>query len=126
MKKGREAMDDRWNEVLDRLRDLDARLHRLEHGHGPHGHDPHGRGPGYGHGHGHHHHGPRHDEWRRHDPDPRRGDRGRGGDYDEKRVIDTIVRLVCENVTPRVEQAIARELDRRAPRGRDDGPRSPE
>jgi hypothetical protein len=23
-------MDDRWNEVLDRLRDLDARLERLE------------------------------------------------------------------------------------------------
>ena len=73
-------MDDRWNEVLDRLRDLDARLERLERDRGGDRDDHRGR-----------------------ERDERRGERAAG--FDEKRVIDTIVRLVSENV----ERIVARE-----------------
>lgn len=94
-------MDGRLDEILDRLRDLDRRLSRLEHGD----------------------RGERFDRDRDHERDrggdrDRDRDRGRGrrDDGDEKRVIDTIVRLVCENVAPIVAEVVSRELDRRAPR----------
>ncbi|UJR84360.1 hypothetical protein [Sandaracinus amylolyticus] len=89
-------MDDRLDEILDRLRELDHRLARLE---DERGHREH------------HHH---HRDHRCHacgasrDRDDRRHHRGGDGDFQEKRVIDTIVRLVTEHVV--------RELDRRFPR----------
>ena len=93
-------MDEKLERILDRLESLERRLDRLEHGHGHHGHGHHG--PGH-HGHGHH------GRW----DDRGRDDRG----YDEKRVIDTIVRLVCENVASVISEVVGRELDRRGLRG---------
>lgn len=67
-------------EILERLEALE-RQGRSRHDGGCGGHHDHG---------GHHHH---HDR-----------DRDRGGDFDEKRVIDTIVRLVSEHVGQMLEQ----------------------
>lgn len=79
-------MDERLDEILHRLRDLDDRLSRLEREH--HGGD----------------HRWHDDRYRSRDRHRDRHDDG----FDEKRVIDTIVRLVGE--------VVARELDRREPR----------
>ncbi len=122
-------MDDRLDEILHRLRDLDHRLARLEREHGRGEPD---RGPRDG----------RDSECRDRDDrdracrdrddrdracrgrdrddrehgrhrDRRDDDRDRG--FDERRVIDTIVRLTCENLEPILTSVVARELDRRAP-----------
>ncbi|AKF03234.1 hypothetical protein [Sandaracinus amylolyticus] len=93
-------MDDRLDEILDRLRELDHRLATLEGRRGHHEPRCHACGA------------PRGGHRGRHREHERRG----GGDFDEKRVIDTIVRLVCENVAPIVEDVVARELDRRLSR----------
>ena len=88
--------NDRLDDILSHLEALDRRLARLE-------------GPGYG-------HGSDHDEPRRHQRDRDRDhghsddERGRdGNDFDEKRVVDLIVRLVGE----KVERIVQRELDER-------------
>ncbi len=100
--------DDR-REVLQRLEELE-RLVRHE-DRGPWG----GRGRGRRHHH-HHHHGD-HDHCHGgdhcHDHDRDHG----GGDFDEKRVIDTIVRLVSEQVGRIVEE---RQQSERGP-GEDGG-----
>ncbi len=134
-------MDERLGEILDRLRDLDHRLARLEHRDAPPGQRPgwhggpppgwHGGPPPGWHGGpppGWHGGRPRaHDECTGH---PYRGGHGcgdhprhhhddhhdhAGHDFDEKRIIDTIVRLTCENLAPIVAGIVSHELDRRAP-----------
>jgi hypothetical protein len=93
--------DDR-QEILERLESLERRLRdERDHGHGcGERHRGHDRG---------HHDDHCHDRDHRHEHR-----RGRdGGDFEEKRIIDTIVTLVSEQVV--------RILDERQPRGRDDG-----
>lgn len=137
-------MDDRLGEILDRLRDLDERLARLEHRgpSAPHAGPPPGwQGgppPGWrgapqrrGHGRPQRDHG----EWEGHrrsehgchdHPRHDRHDRDHGGhDFDEKRIIDTIVRLTCENLAPIVAEIVSRELDRRAPAPAPEAPSGP-
>jgi hypothetical protein len=95
--------DDR-QEILERLEALERML-RDERGSHGHGHGCGGerhRGRERGH----------HDD-RCHDRDHRHEHRRGGGDFEEKRIIDTIVTLVSEQVV--------RILDDRQPRGRDDG-----
>ena len=81
-------------EILERLKALERRTGSRGNGHG------HGCG-GHDHHHGDHHHGDHHHE--------------RGGDFDEKRVIDTIVSLVSEHVGQMLESQQA------ANRNRDEG-----
>lgn len=127
-------MDDRLDEILHRLRDLDDRLSRLEGRRrderdcGPRRNDRDCGPPRDRNDHDRHRGSDRGRDQRDFDRSGRgrHGDHGgrdgRDGDgFDEKRVIDTIVRLVCENVGPIVGEAVARELDRRQPRDEPEG-----
>jgi len=101
--------DDRMDELLQRIDELEHRLEQQRHTHddrGRHDHRHHDRGhyDRSRHEHRDDRRGYRRDRWPDPPPPPRRG-RGEG---DEKRVVDLVVALVTE----RVEQIVSREIDR--------------
>jgi len=98
---------DRIDQLLRRIDDLERRLEERDRDH-------HGRGHHDRHRDGHRDHyrrdersGRRHGPDRWPDPPPPPRD-GRGGEGDEKRIVDLVVALVTE----RVEQIVTREIDR--------------
>jgi len=101
---------DRIDELLRRIDDLECRLEDRDRGR--HHHDRHSDRHRGGHRDrsgrdersGWRDNGP--DRWPGPPPPPRRG--GRGGEGDEKRIVDLVVALVTE----RVEQIVSREIDR--------------
>lgn len=102
------------------LREIFERLERLEHhsgsrsgSHGDRDRDDHRNGGDRDRRHGRHHdrHDDRHDDRHhdRHDDGPSHRDRrDHGGEFDEKHLIDTIVKLVGERVERGVQDKLAR------------------